>query len=289
MPSDVLQLMVGGILLGGIYGLAAMGLSVTFGVLRVLNLAHGEFLMLGSLLTYVLFTGMGINPFVAALVVVPVFILLGAAFYWILLRPISKKPPHEMLTASVLVTLGSALAIEDLTAFFWERPVTGIAYSLPPLEIDGVVISSLRMLILVFICGMAVAFQVYLKKTFTGKAIRAITQNRDGAEVVGIHIPHISGWTFGLGAAGAAVAGTFYVTLFTVTPTMGIPLTVKYMCIVVLGGLGSLIGSVAGGLILGVSEALTAYWVGAEWSPCVAFLLLIAVLIAKPEGFFGNR
>ena len=225
----------------------------------------------------------------AALILVPVFILLGAAYYWILLKPISKKPQRDLLTASVLITLGSALAIEDVTAFLWERPVTGIAYSMPPLEIGGVVISSLRALILIFICGMAIAFQLYLKKTFVGKAIRAITQSREGAEVVGIHIPHISALTFGLGAAAAAVAGAFYVTLFTVTPTMGIPLTVKYMCIVVLGGLGSLIGSVAGGLILGVSEALTAYWAGAQWSPCVAFLLLIFILVARPEGFFGTR
>jgi branched-chain amino acid transport system permease protein len=289
MPSEILQLLVGGILLGGIYGLAAMGLSVSFGVLRILNLAHGEFLMLGALVTYMLFVFMGVNPFVGALLLIPMFIIFGVAFYWVLLRFISKKPPHEMLTASVLVTLGTALAIEDLAAFFWERPVTGIAYSLPPLEMGGVVISSLRVLILVFICGLAVAFQVYLKKTFLGKAIRAMTQCREGAEVVGIHISWISAWTFGLAAAAAAVAGAFYVTLFTVTPSMGIPLTVKYMCVVVLGGLGSLVGSVLGGLILGVSEALTAYCIGTEWSPCVAFILLISILIVRPQGLFGIR
>jgi len=289
MPSEIIQLIVGGILLGGIYGLAAMGLSVSFGVLKILNLAHGEFLMLGSLFTYALFVWLGVNPFLGALLLIPVFVLLGAGFYWILLKPIGKKLPRDMLTASVLVTLGTALAVEDLTAFLWERPVTGIAYSLPPLELGGVVISSVRILILIFICCMAVSFQIYLRRTFVGKAIRAITQCRDGAEVVGIEITRICAWTFGLGAAAAAVAGAFYVTLFTVTPTMGIPLTVKYMCVVVLGGLGSLVGSVLGGLILGMAEAMAAYCIGPEWSPCVAFLLLILILIAKPEGFFGTR
>ncbi len=288
MPSETLQLIVGGILLGGIYGLAAMGLSVSFGVLKILNLAHGEFLMLGSLIAYTLFVSLGINPFLGALLLIPVFVLLGAGFYWILLKPISRKLPRDMLTASVLVTLGIALAVEDLTAFLWERPVTGIAYSLPPLEIGGVVISSVRMLILIFICLVAVSLQLYLRKTFAGKAIRAITQCRDGAEIVGIEISRIAGWTFGLGAAAAAVAGAFYVTLFTVTPTMGIPLTIKYMCIVVLGGLGSLVGSVLGGLILGMSEAMAAHWMGPEWSPCIAFLLLILILIVRPEGFFGT-
>ncbi|MDQ7785017.1 MAG: branched-chain amino acid ABC transporter permease [Desulfomonilaceae bacterium] len=289
MPSEIIQLTVGGILLGGIYGLAAMGLSVSFGVLRILNLAHGEFLMVGSLITYALFVSLGVNPFLGALLLIPIFILLGAGFYWVLLKPIARKPARDMLTASVLVTLGIALAVEDLTAFLWERPVTGIAYSLPPLEIGGVVVSSVRVLILIFICCMAAAFHVFLRTTFAGKAVRAITQCRDGAEIVGVDIARIAAWTFGLGAAAAGAAGAFYVTLFTVTPAMGIPLTVKYMCVVVLGGLGSLIGSVLGGLILGLSEAAAAYWIGPEWSPCVAFLLLIVILIAKPEGFFGSR
>ena len=287
VPSDFIQLLVGGILLGGIYGLAAFGLSITFGVLNILNLAHGEFLMLGSLLTYVIFIGLGLNPFIAAIMVIPVFILLGLGFYLLLLKPISSKPPQQLLVASILVTLGVSLFIEDVAAFFWKRPVTGISYSLPPLELAGVVISSTRLLILLFIFILALSMQAYLKKTYVGKAIRAITQSRDGAKVVGIPLSRISALAFGLGTALAASAGAFYVTLFTVTTTMGIPLTVKYLCVVVLGGLGSIIGSVLGGLILGVAETFTAYYCGAEWSPTIAFILLIVILIIKPEGLFG--
>lgn len=289
MSTDLIQLVVGGILLGGIYGLAAFGLSISFGVLNVLNLAHGEFLMLGSLASYAAFVHLGVNPFLSAVLVIPPFVLLGIGFYRLLLRPISEKPPHHLLVASILITLGASLAIEDLTAFFWDRPVTGIAYSLPAMEFAGIVVSSLRLLILLFICGLAVFLQVYLKRTFVGRAIRATTQCRDGAKVVGIPIATISALTFGLGAALAASAGVFYVTLFTVTPVIGIPLTVKYLCVVVLGGLGSLVGSVVGGLILGIAEAVTAYYVGAEWSPCIAFALLITILIVKPEGLFGAR
>jgi branched-chain amino acid transport system permease protein len=122
-----------------------------------------------------------------------------------------------------------------------------------------------------------------------GRAIRAITQCREGAKVVGIPISGVSALTFGLGVALAASAGVFYVTLFTATPTMGIPLTVKYLCVVVLGGLGSLVGSVLGGLILGLAEALTAYYAGAEWSPCIAFVLLLTILIIRPQGLFGTE
>jgi len=286
---DLIQLLVGGILLGGIYGLAAFGLSITFGVLNVLNLAHGEFLMLGALMGYVLFTALGLNPFISAIAVIPIFIIAGIGFYLLLLKPISEKPPHQLLVASILITLGASLVIEDLTAFFWERPVTGIAYSLPSLDLAGVVVSSTRLLILLFIFFLAFSLQLYLKKTYIGKSIRGITQCLEGAKVVGIPIVLVSALTFGLGVALAASAGVFYVTLFTVTPVMGIPLSVKYMCIVVLGGLGSLVGSVVGGLILGVAESLTAYYFGAEWSPTIAFILLILILIVKPEGLFGTK
>lgn len=289
MPSDLVQLLVGGILLGGIYGLAAFGLSVTFGVLNILNLAHGEFLMLGALLSYGLFVGPGVNPFVSALALMPFFIAAGIGFYFLLLKPISEKPPHQMLVASVLVTLGASLIIEDLTSFFWERPVTGIAYTLPSIQWGNVTISSTRLLILLFIFFLAFVLQIYLKRTFIGKGIRGITQCREGAKVVGIPILWISALTFGLGAALAASAGVFYVTLFTVSPVIGIPLTVKYMCIVVLGGLGSLVGSVIGGLILGVGESLTAFYFGSEWSPTIAFILLLLILIVRPEGLFGKK
>lgn len=289
MSVEIIQLLVGGILLGGIYGLAAFGLSISFGVLNVLNLAHGEFLMLGSLVGYSLYVALGMNPFISAVVVIPLFVLLGVGFHLLLLKPVSDKPPHELLVASILVTLGASLAIEDLTAFFWERPVTGIAYTLPAIEVGSVVISVVRLLILAFICLLAVLLQFYLKRTFIGRAIRAITQSREGAKVVGVPITRVSALTFGLGVALAASAGVFYAMLFTVTPVIGIPLTVKYLCIVVLGGLGSLVGSVVGGLILGIAEVLTAYYVGAEWSPCIAFVLLISILIIRPSGLFGTR
>ena len=289
MLSEMIQLLVGGILLGGIYGLAAFGLSITFGVLNVLNLAHGEFLMLGALLGYGLFVGLEINPFVSAIAVMPVFILSGIGFYFLLLKRISERPPHQLLVASILVTLGASLIIEDLTSYFWERPVTGIAYSLSSLKVGTLVISSTRLLILLFIFFLAFSLQVYLKKTYVGKSIRGITQSREGAKIVGIPIDWISSLTFGLGVALAASAGVFYVTLFTVSPVIGIPLSVKYMCIVVLGGLGSLVGSVLGGLILGVAESLTAFYFGSEWSPTIAFIVLIVILIVRPEGLFGKR
>lgn len=289
MSPDLIQLFVGSILLGGIYGLAAIGLSITFGVLNILNLAHGEFLMLGSLMGYLLFVFLGVNPFLSAVIVIPIFIVAGVGFYFLLLRPVNATPPDKLLVSSILITLGASLIIEDLTSFFWKWPATGISYSLPPLELNGIVISTTRLVILVFVFSLALLLQLSLQKSCFGKSIRAIIQCREGAILVGVPISLVSALTFGIGTALAAVAGVFYVTLFTVTPVMGIPLTVKYMCIVVLGGMGSLVGPVIGGIILGLAESLTAYYFGAEWSPAIAIFLLILILIIKPHGLFGKK
>jgi branched-chain amino acid transport system permease protein len=227
---------------------------VSFGVLNVLNLAHGEFLMLGSLLSYCALAQLGVNPFVSAVMVIPFFTAIGVLFFLLLIRPLGEKPPHELLVASILVTLGASLAIEDLTAFFWERPVTGIDYSLAPFEVGGVVISSLRLLILLFICvlprrcksifGVRSRVRQYGRSPVPGRS-----QGRRNSH------PGVSALTFGQGGCSAS-AGVFYVTLFTMTPTMGIPLT-SASCVWWCWGIGSLVGSVVGGLIL-MAEAITA-------------------------------
>jgi branched-chain amino acid transport system permease protein len=288
MLSYVPQVLAGGILLGGIYGFAAFGLSITFGVLNILNLAHGDFLMLGSLMGYLVSLNFGVNPFIIALIIIPIFVVIGVGFHLLLLRPISDKPPNQLLVSSVLITLGASIAIEDLTSFFWPHPITGIEYSLPSFCLKGLIISKTRLLILLFLFILAFFIHLYLRKTHMGKSIRAITQCRGGAKLIGVPISRISALTFGLGIAIAASAGVFYITLFTVTPVIGMPLTVKCMCIVVLGGLGSLTGSAAGGITLGLAESLTAYCLGAEWSPAISLILLILILLIKPEGLFGR-
>jgi len=173
MASQFFQVFTGGILLGGIYGFAAFGLSITFGVLNILNLAHGDFLMLGSLVGYSIFLSFGINPFIIAILIIPLFVVIGVGFYLLLLKPISGKPPNQLLvasvlTASVLITLGASIVIEDLTSFFWPHPITGIDYSLPSLELNGLVVSQTRLFILLFLLILAISIQLYLQKTYMG-------------------------------------------------------------------------------------------------------------------------
>lgn len=288
MLTILSQLILAGVLQGGTYALAAFGLSLIFCITEILNITHGEFLMLGGLVTYILFAVTGLNPFLILLIVIPIFILLGFGYQKTFIKPILNRPPRQLLFSSIVVTVGIATAIEDTTSFIWGPTVKGVSFSMPSFTIGGVVISSLRFSILVLIVGLTVFLHFYLKKTFVGKAIRAILQNREGATVIGINVPRIINFVFGIAIGLAGVAGVFYVLLFTIGPFIGLPLTIRYIAIVMLGGSGSLLGSLVGGLILGVAETFAGFFLGAHWSLSVAFFTLVLVLLLKPEGLFRH-
>jgi branched-chain amino acid transport system permease protein len=283
----LVQLLIGGVLQGGIYALGAFGLSVIFGVLRVLNVAHGHYLMLGGMLTYWLYTTWGLPPFAAVVVVFPVFFVGGLLTERLLIRPIAGMAHHEFLVASILITLGLALAVEDLTAFALTQPEKGVDYFLPPLRLGAVVVSSLRLISLGIIVTLTVVIHAFLRRTFLGRALRAVMEDREGAMLAGIDIQRISMVAFGLGLALTATAGVFFVMLTSVYPHMGIPLTLRYLAIIVLGGVGNLPGALLGSLVLGLSESLVSFYVGAEWSLTVGFFLLIAILLLRPRGLLG--
>lgn len=282
-----LQLLIGGVLQGGIYALGAFGLSIIFGVLRVLNVAHGDYLMLGGMLTYWLYTTWALPPWAALVVVFPLFFAGGLLVERTLIRPIAGMPHHEFLVASILVTLGISLAIEDVTAFGLTQPVKGIDYFLPPLRLGTVVVSSLRLILLALILALSVAIHLFLQRTFHGRALRAVMEDREGAMLAGIDIGRASGLAFALGTGLTATAGVFFVTLIPVDPHIGIPLTLRYLAVIVLGGVGHLPGALAGSVILGLSESLVSFYVGAEWSLTVAFVILIAILLLRPRGLMG--
>jgi branched-chain amino acid transport system permease protein len=287
MPvSTFFQLLIAGILQGGVYALAAFGLSLIFGVSNVLNLAHGQFLMLGALGVYLIFSLTPISPFLISILLIPLFFFMGCLFDMGLIRRLMGRLAHEQVEASILVTLGASLAIQDFASFLWGSEDKGIPYFLPTIQLGDIFISSVRLLGLGFIILLTLALHLYLKRTYLGKAIRAVTQNRRGASLVGINASRISTITFGIGTVLASLAGVFYVILYTVSPDIGIPLTIKYLCVIVLGGLGSLYGTLVGGTILGLAEAFTGYF-SPHWGQTSAFLLLVVILLIRPKGLFG--
>src|SRR5919199_2855301 len=217
-PALVVQLLLGGLLLGGIYAMTALGLSLIFGVSRVLNLAHGDFVMLGGLAAFVLFSSFSLNPFLSLVVLVPIFLILGGLCERLFIRPIADKAFHERLIASVLVTLGLSLAISDTAAFFWGTYVKGVSISMPTVELLGVYLPLLRLLTLAVIVALTVALHQFLFRSYLGRAIRALAQNRQGALLVGINGGQISADTFGGGTAPAGPGGGFFLLLFPLLP-----------------------------------------------------------------------
>ena len=284
----LLQILIGAVLQGSLYTLGAFGLSLSFGVLKILNLSHGDFLMLGGFLGVVCLSYFGINPFVSAIIAALLGCFVGWLFYQGLISQIVGRSFRQMLTTSVMITLGVSLIIEDTTSFLWGGGSTGIPYQLPTVAWHGIVFPLLRVSLLAGTILLTIGLHLFLSRTYVGRAMVAAAMNPIGATVVGIDTRFVGMLTFALGIALAAGTGVFYAALYSIEPFMGLGLTLKYLAVIIVGGMGSLPGALLGGFILAVSEAFTTYYAGAQWSPLVAFVILILALLLRPQGILGK-
>jgi branched-chain amino acid transport system permease protein len=283
------QLLINGILLGGVYALAAFGLSLIFGVSGVLNLAHGEFLMVAGLLLWLLWDRLQVNPFVLMAALAPLAFLAGYVFEKALIRPLAQRKEHVRLASAVLVTLGAALIMEDVADYLslgtqYEKSVD---IFLPTIVLGRVYLPSLKLLMFALVLALILGLFLFLKHTYLGLAVQAVTQNRRGALLNGVNTGRINAIAFGIGTVLAAMAGGFEVVHAFVAPNIGLPLTLKYLCIIVMGGLGSFLGVAVGGVIIGLGESFVGFFQPA-WGQTVAFLLLVAILLIRPKGLFGR-
>lgn len=286
--SLFIQVFIGAVLQGALYTLGAFGLSLAFGVLRVLNLSHGDFVMLGGLLGYLALFHFGIHPFISAGLMLILGFIVGIMFYRGLISRIMDRGQHEMLIASVMITLGVSLIIEDTTNFLWGGGAIGIPFQMSNISVGGVVFPMLRVTLLSATIVLTIALHFFLSRSFLGRAILASAINPIGAVVVGINTRMVAMLTFGLGIALTAGTGVFYAALYSIEPFMGLNLTIKYLAVIVVGGLGSLPGAMIGGFIVAAAESYTSYYGGAEWSPMLAFVILILALLFRPQGLLGK-
>ena len=290
MDATILaQLVINGVLLGGVYALAACGLSLIFGVSGVLNLAHGEFLMVSGFVVYVLYETLAWNPFLLVAIVTPVFFLAGYLFEKGLIMPLTGRKEHVRLASAVLVTLGAALILEDAADFASQgtQYEKSVDLFLPTLVVGNVYLPRLKLVMFALVLALIVGLFLFLKRTFLGLAVQSVTQNRRGALLNGVNTERINAIAFGIGTVLAAVAGGFEVIHSYVAPNIGLPLTLKYLCIIVMGGLGSFLGVALGGIIIGLGESFVGFYQPA-WGQTVAFLLLVLVLLIRPRGLFGK-
>ena len=288
MPLDlVVNVTIAGILTGMVYSLMALGLSVIFGVVRVVNFAHGEMMTIAMYAAVFLFAWLQLDPFFAVLPVAAAFFALGYAMQAGLINPFVTRPEHSQFILLVAVALIMVNGL--LMAFGPDARSIQVSYQLESYEFGNLLFDKAR----VYAAAMALATSgllfLFFKKTLVGKAIRACADNHLGALVVGLNVKHLYALTFGIGSACVAVAGCMMVLLVDVTPQLGPAYTLLAFVIVIVGGLGSMPGALVGGILIGVSEALAGLFITPSAKSMVSFALLILVLLFRPHGLLGKK
>jgi branched-chain amino acid transport system permease protein len=289
-PQVVAQQLVFGLFVGGNYGLAAVGLSLVFGVLRVLNVAHGELLMLGGYLSFWAFTLLHVDPFVSALICGPALLLLGLALNWGLFSWVERLDEENKIKNSLLISFGLTLVIQNVAQLLWtadDRSVN-ISYGGAGALLAGVVVPYARLATLLLGLLVILALDQLLRRTYFGKAVRATAEDWQAASLAGINVQRTYLLTFGVGAALAGIAGAFVSVSASITPLVGTTWMLKALVVVVLAGMGSIFGSFAAGVLLGLAEALSVFVIGASYREVVGLVLFLLVLLLRPQGLFGK-
>ena len=280
--SNILTL---GLLLGGIYALVSVGLNLIFGVIRIINFAQGEFVMLGMYGAYACYSFLGIDPYVALFLVVPVLGLLGMAVYWFIMRPLQNESMMQVFASFglLLVLQNAVLGITGGLTYSVNTPLSKITYGMGSIQI-----SLSRLVVLIAAAVVALVLGVFLTRTTFGQAIRAVAQDRKGAQLMGINVERTFMWSFAIGTGLAGLAGVLLTPIFTMSPQIGGNFIMAAFAVVVLGGLGSVLGAFIGGFLVGLTEAIGGYYVDPVLKNAILFSVFIVVLLVKPSGLLGH-
>ena len=289
MTAVLLQQVVNGVTIGVVYALIAVGLTLVFGILDVINFAHGEFYMLGAFLTYSLVVGLGLDYFAALGVA-----LAGAAAAGLLAERLTVRPlqGRHMFTV-VLSTLGLSIFLQNGALLLWgpDPLEIDLGWGGRPLVVGGIVITRLRLAVLATCIAIIASLTWFIRRARWGMAMRAVARNRDAAALMGISVQRVYAVTFAVGTGLAGVAGGLLGAMFTIEPTMGEWAVVKAFCVVIMGGMGNVPGAILGGIILGVAENVGAGFLpgGSSYKDGIGYAILILVLLCRPQGLFGRR
>ena len=291
MSAEVVaQNLLFGVFVGGTYGVAAVGLSLVFGVLRVLNVAHGELLMLGGYATFWLFTDLRLDPFLSLLVSVPLLFLLGLLLNRGLFGPVERLDEPSRIKSSLLISFGLTLLLQNAAQALWSADERSVSSDLigGGATLAGVAVPYTRLAALVVGLLLVLALRQLLQRTFFGKGVRATAEDWEAAELAGIDVRRTYLLTFGLGAALAGAAGTLVSLQYSIAPAIGLAWTLKALVVVVLAGLGSVFGAFAAGLLLGVAETFSVFVIGPAYREVIGLVLFLLVLLLRPQGLFGR-
>jgi branched-chain amino acid transport system permease protein len=283
------QVLVLGLLLGGVYAMMASGLTLLFGVMRVVNLAHAAFILVASYITYVLFENLALDPMISLAVTMPLMFILGVVLYLLLFPRLEGNPRYVEMT--VLLTFGLALIVEGMLTFVF----TGIFRSVRPeyassaINVGEIFMPTSQFYASMISFFLLIVLWAVLRFTKTGTAIRATMQNRAAAQIVGVNVRRVSAISFGIGMALAGAAGSLLSFMFPFFPARHWQWVALLLALIVLGGMGSIKGAVIGALLLAVASAAVTTVIGPTWSPITFYLTLFLILLLRPQGLFGAK
>jgi len=282
----LLQSIVSGLLMGGVYALVAIGLSLIFGVMNIINFAHGSLMMLGMFITYWLYVLLGLDPYLSLLISIPSLFVLGLLIQRFIIAPVLDAPEYNQL----LLTLGISMFIENFALFLWTPNIRTlqVPYLNNAATLGTVMISFPKVIAFFFAIIITLFLYYFLKSTDLGKAIRAASEEKEGALTVGINLRRIYYVAFGIGTACVGAAGTVAAPFFYVTPHVGGIFVITAFVVVVLGGMGNIIGAFVAGLIIGLAESVGAAFVPGQLKQFIVYFIFLLVLLFKPEGLFRS-
>jgi branched-chain amino acid transport system permease protein len=285
MLETILQLAINGLLIGGIYALISIGLTLIFGVVRIVNFAQGEFLMIGMFATFWIFSFFKIDPYLAVFIFVPLLFLVGVATERVIIKPILSAPP----IAQIFSTFGLSIVLQNGALMLWKSDYRSLegAYSNAVLNLGGLIINVPHLVVFLAAVFIVLVLFWFLKRTYLGKAMTAVAQDRESAELMGVDIDKIYMLAFGIGIGLEGLAGALIMPIYSTYPTVGFTFALIAFVVVVLGGLGSMVGAFLGGLVIGLVEAFAGFFISPELNTAIYFVIFILVLIIRPSGIMG--
>ena len=285
--TEFFQYIFNGLVVGGTYALIGTGMTLIYGIMRIVNFAHGEFYMLGAYFFYTLWVLLGVNPIIAMVGTFLLVLLIGAGFEQLCIRPLRKESP----SSSMLMAMGLSIVLQNAALLIWGGEVQTVPKLVQSqtFTVAGIAFSMDRIWIFLIAFLIIMGTSLFIAKTKTGRSIRATFQDTEAAEVVGVNIEKVYSITFGCGAALASAGGFLLAPLFLISPTMGMLAVGKAFAVVTTGGMGNVKGAILGGLLLGVVESLGAGYISSGYKDAFGFIVIILVLLLRPQGLLGKK
>ncbi|MBM3376353.1 MAG: branched-chain amino acid ABC transporter permease [Betaproteobacteria bacterium] len=286
-----IELIASGLITGGIYALVALGLNLQYGLMRILNIAHGEFLMVGAFITWMVQTQFGFSPLLMLPLSFFLLLALGIAVHWLCFRRLTSTSPNlDIFEArGLMVAFGLMFLVQNFVSYVWGGDLRGYDYLSEPVRFGEIQFAGNKLLVFGLSLLFSIVLIVLLRMTLLGKGVRALMQSPVGAQLVGIDTQRLHPLMFGIGLGLSGIAGCLLSMAYTISPSMGEPYTVTALIVITLGGFGSMGGALAGGLLLGVIEAVGMHFTNPSLKALLSYVVFISVLLLRPEGLFARK